>query len=337
MSRTSFIFAITILSAACSGNDLTSPSTLILPKVDQAPPTIGPVPPKVNAPVLVHGMDFTVTGPTECIHAPQGIYQWELWMRNSGPRKVHVVAFAAHDEKPGCEATIKKPLPNAFVASGQHDFTPQEYTGTTQFRFDSSTVKCGRVQLDASLIDEDTTDSNVIGYMLDYGVECYAPDPPIVIDPRDPGPHIPTPIPPNPGPTPIPPVPTQRTNCIPGNEITLEFPLGSQKNIIVSAGYATGKFWITPGCTQVPVSLVSYTKNGAEKFPQKFFFGDLAYFNAGGPYFLQVPVAPCAWQVDLRKGGFVQGEDLTQENEDNDYGPRTLDYRYNNGCGNNDE
>ena len=112
----------------------------------------------------------------------------------------------------------------------------------------------------------------------------------------------------------------------------LRYPLHSERNITPNGNTATATFDIAPGCNGIGVSLVSYQKTTPNKFPQKFVDGVFERFDAG-THTLTVRTAPCSMQADLRIGGFVQGETLDWANEASDYGPRTLDWIYNdNNC-----
>jgi hypothetical protein len=231
--------------------------------------------------------------------------------------------MAFHSDKADCHEIHDRPQPTWFQKHGQTDFAPHA-GGTTQLRYDSGVVACGSVQLDGTLANDAGGPEVIVGHVVNYGVDCAPPAVPQ--PPATPTPPVPPVTPP------LPPVPPP---VCPGGEaaIVLRYPAHSERNVVPSADWtsASATFEIAPGCHGIGVSLVSYQRTTVNKFPQRFVAGVFERLDEG-VHTLTVRTEPCSMQADLRVEGFVQGEDLTSENEAADYGPRTLDWIYTDGA-----
>jgi len=264
---------------------------------------------------------------------------------DAGPPRIHAVTFAAFNREPGCADTIANPR-GWLTAAGKDSYFPHE-AGEFTMTYDPSKMNCGRVQLDASFIDDNGKEHLIFGTVIDYGTVCVGPDPtppPPTTTPTTPVPQVPTdPAPPGP-----PPVPTPRSVCD-ASAIILDYPFGSGRNIQTNAAGtdATIQFSIAQGCANVAVSLVSYQRTTEQFLPQKVVDGKtvVASSRAGGAgggggggggdgekYTLTVKLPSCSMQADLYFGSYNPYEVLDWGNWASDYNPRTLDWIYNANC-----
>ncbi|MBA2602709.1 MAG: hypothetical protein H0U94_03910 [Acidobacteria bacterium] len=176
--------------------------------------------------------------------------------------------------------------------------------------------------------------------------EPQPPAPPAPPDPPSPPP--PTTTPPGLTPPPVPPPPTPE---LPPATCPATFTSDMLRDhvidysVSVSGGTATASFTITapPGCG-VPLSLVCYEKvECSSKLPQTFVAGSSSNgtsppdgaprFYTAGIYTSQLPTraTDARYQCDLYLGGYKM-ENLTEENHDADYGPRTLTWGFDQSC-----
>ena len=196
---------LAIAAAACSSP--TSPTAVVVPQGNDTPVAAAPSPTAPVAPaagVPADGIVYTLEGRSlDCVPAG-GQYRWTAHVTDAGPTRMHAVTFAAFNREPGCADTIANPR-GWLTATGKDSYLPHE-SGEFTMTYDPSKMDCGRVQLDASFIDDNGKEHLIFGTVIDYGKVCVELDP---TPPPPPPPTTPTtPVPP--GPTPV---PTPRTVC----------------------------------------------------------------------------------------------------------------------------
>jgi hypothetical protein len=325
-----------MLTAACGGNP-------VEPTPDSAPVTITSAAPLVpEAPLPETAVaetatetdvlpPWTVTGGHRCevstASAPSGAYRWTLTMTDAGPFPLHVIAVSHHSDEASCEATRTQPGP-LFRMTGTLEYAPHG-SGQTILTYDSSDHVCGRVQVDASLVDSDgRVNTLIVGEVINYGVDCKAPSGPALppVAPRPPGPTAPTgpPAPPSlpvPPAAPIPPLPSAPM-CPGGNVI-------GNAQFTKAGDSITATFTVIPGVENAIISLATYRRDTPAFMPQSMIAAPVSgVFSSGGPYTLTRPVSTCQAQVDLIRC-VVANEPLTVGNFA-DVNSRTMAFWYDN-------
>jgi hypothetical protein len=312
------------LTTACGGNPVqpTTGGASSVVSTTAVPPN-GTTAPDVPAPETVAESDaqlsWTVTGGHRCETSPpsppSGVYRWTLNVKDAGPDPLHVIAVSHHEDRAGCDATEARPGP-LFRMSGTREYAPHG-GGQTLLAFDTRDQQCGRVQVDASLVDSDgRVDTLVVGEVINYGVDCKAAEP--VASPA--APAGPTPPPTSPAPpttppsiptppaSPVPPAspPTVPTPAPPTVPVPSGLPMCPATGVIgdvrfvKAGGSITATFTVIPGVQNAIISLATYRRDTPAFLPQSMIAPPVSgVFSSGGPYTLVQPVSSCRAQVDL--------------------------------------
>ena len=185
-------------AAACSPGSATSPSTaaegsgltssaasagaLGADTAGGSSPTTPPSTPATASAVP----QFSVNGianPHGCVPASSATsLEWTLSLADAGDRPLRLVTMTHHDDASGCEATVRRPRMRVVI-TGPNDFAPHA-AGVSRLSFDAAQYRCGRVQVDASLIDAAGNSTLIVGAVVDYGTSC-APSAPLTCSMRN--------------------------------------------------------------------------------------------------------------------------------------------------------
>jgi hypothetical protein len=175
------LIGLVLFAAACSGSLPTDPSGTkgTAPQTSQrigseaGSPTVDPVPggPGANSPTPL----ATLTGPRDCVTAGTDVMRWVLSVTDAGPSALRFMALTHQDDSPGCSPTNRNPRARVDI-SGVTAYAPHS-NGQTIFTFDPKLYSCGRVQVDASILDAAGNELLVLGMVIDYGTVCTLPSP----------------------------------------------------------------------------------------------------------------------------------------------------------------
>ncbi len=83
-------------------------------------------------------------------------------------------------------------------------------------------------------------------------------------------------------------------------------------SLVVAGDIATGTFTVASGCTDVQVSLASYSAPGATFALPQTLFDAASVTKSAGTWTLTATVPPCFYQVDLVRGPYIQTLTPTQ-------------------------
>ena len=245
------------------------------------------------------------------------MYQWTLTMNDAGPSPLRVIAVSHHNDQAGCAATETRPGP-LFRMTGTTEFAPHS-AGQTILSYDTRDKKCGRVQVDASLLDSDgRLNTLIVGEVINYVADCTS-EPPST-PPARPGPPA-SPTPPA-APTPTPAQPSTMPMC-PDVDVIAD------ARFIKAGDSVTASFFVKPGVENAIISLATYRRDTPAFLPQSMLAPPVSgVFSSGGPYTLSRPVSSCRAQVDLIRC-VAANEPLTAGNY-SDLNNRTMAFWYDN-------
>jgi hypothetical protein len=102
--------------------------------------------------------------------------RWVLSVTDAGPSALRFMALAHQDDSPGCSPTNRNPRARVDIG-GVTAYAPHS-NGQTTFTFDPKLYSCGRVQVDASILDASGREFLVLGMVIDYGTVCTPPPTP---------------------------------------------------------------------------------------------------------------------------------------------------------------
>lgn len=169
----------------CSRPGPATPTAASVARSEAAEPTTSVGADSADAPTAAVTAQFAVTGSRAahaCLPADGGVWTWNLAMADAGPRPLRIVALTHHDDRAGCEATVNRPR-SRVVVDGPTMFAPRA-SGQSSLAFDSGQFRCGRVQVDVSLVDDAGNDTLIVGAVVDYGTPC-APSTPLTCSMRN--------------------------------------------------------------------------------------------------------------------------------------------------------
>ena len=182
-----FLIVMSILAGACGGNpnSVTAPTsapTASIQSQQQSLPADGGTTSSTS-----DQPNWSLAGPTGQCLTPRDLGRWVFDVRDAG-NGFHLVKAAFTDERAGCDPTEHHPT--TFSFAGLLDY-PKHGAGQTVFTYDTSQVLCGRVQVDASIIDAEGKETLIIGQVITADHDCVSPPPP----PPSPPPPPPSPPP----------------------------------------------------------------------------------------------------------------------------------------------
>ena len=120
---------------------------------------------------------YNIVGPNGCLEGDS--HEWTVTLNEHGYR-MRTASF--HDDEAGCGITDRKPGGRFNIIT---EVEPYEI-GATTFQW-SGGISCGRYQADVAVAqyngDEEEEFTTIVGIVINTGVDCTTPTPPIVVPP----------------------------------------------------------------------------------------------------------------------------------------------------------
>lgn len=348
MTKYLCLLVVALFTVSCGDESPTAPSREPAPQPQQATGQNSRSWKPADV-VAADGSSVTFDGPGPGCQPSSEAVDWTIHVNAQSTIRLFPHAFRS--SKAGCENTTEQQTVLEMDGRTQYD---AGQSGENHIHwFDQNA--CGRVELGVIAKNADGADTMVTWRVVNSGKDCPEPEPPVVPPPVPPvTPPVTPPSPPldpcvvdqlcDGKPTPPPPpgvprdVPPEPVSC---PVITVE----NWRDYVLQpqvthdyANFAVAHFKINlpVGCT-IPLSLVSYQPRVCgEKYPQRFVHGSdprgTEYGGGVWGYQMRVYKETEEYQVDLRFGGFEWEHELTQENDQSYYGPRTIAWLYGGTC-----